>query len=134
MEFIYKVKLNDKDFKKHREYEKYDYDYDSISEEITSIYRKDKGYYNEYETFLEEHFEMVKDDNEKIFEKHNSHLINEDYSKLVQAHVKLCILKKNFFGIEKDTCVFIYIHEYLLSTIDYQIIIFYLKDNYLIIN
>lgn len=138
MEFIYnKEKLNDEDFKKHREYEKYVYD--SISEEITDIYRKDKDYDYEYETFLEEHFEMVKDDNEKIFEKYNSPLIKEDYSKFVfngqtraypyYCFIKLCILKKTFLGIEKETCVFINIYDYRHPTIDYQIIIFYLKDN-----
>jgi hypothetical protein len=37
--------------------------------------------------------------------------------------IKLCILKKNFLGIEKDTCVFVNLNN------KNKLILFYIKDN-----
>jgi hypothetical protein len=124
MEFIYnKVKLYNEDFEEHREYHKYVHD--SISEEITDIYRKDND--KNYETFLEEHFELVKDANDKLFEKnklfekYNSTM--DKYMSSYYCFIKLCILKKNFLGIEKDTCVFVNVNN------KNKLILFYVKYN-----
>ena len=118
MEFIYnKVKLYNEDFEEHREYHKYVHD--SIAEEITDIYRKDNDY--AYDTFLKEHFELVKDDNNKLFEKYNSTM--DKYVSSYYCFIQLCILKKNFSGIEKDTCVFINLND------KKKLILFYIKNN-----
>jgi hypothetical protein len=117
MEFIYnKVKLYNEDFEEHRKYHKYVHD--SIYEEITDVYKQDNDY--AYETFLKEHFELVKDNNDK-FEKYNSTM--DKYLSAYYCFIKLCILKKNFFGIEKDTCVFINVSD------KNKLILFYVEDN-----
>jgi len=121
MEFIYnKVRLYVEDVEDHRQYHRCVQN--SISEEITDIYRNTNNT-NAYETFLGEHFELVKDDNETLFQKYNSTM--ERYMTSYYSFIKLCILRKPFLGIEKDTCVFINYSDY-----DHKLIIFYLvKDN-----
>jgi hypothetical protein len=70
-----------------------------------------------YENFFEENFELIKDDTNENFEKYNS-----DFSTYKGSFIKLCILKKKIFEIEKDIYIFIY-HDY------HKLIIFYLKND-----
>ena len=88
--------------------------YDEIIENYDDLYSFDKTV---YENFFEENFELIKDDTNENFEKYNS-----DFSAYKGSFIRLCILKKNLLGIEKDTCIFIY-HDYN------KLIIFYLKDD-----
>jgi len=59
------------------------------------------------EDFINEYLELVKDDSNEKFKKYNVH--NRDYPNRSDKCIKcrLCILKKEVLGIEKDTCVFI---------------------------
>jgi hypothetical protein len=88
----------------------------NVYDEIMETYDDYDFEKNFYEIFFEENFELIKKNN-KLFEKYNS-----DFGAYKFLVIRLCILKKNIFGIEKDTCVFIY-HDYD------DLIIFYLKNN-----
>jgi hypothetical protein len=77
--------------------------YDEIIENYNDLYDFDKTV---YENFFEENFELIKDDTNENFGKYNS-----DFSAYKGLFIRLCILKKNLLGIEKDTYIFIY-HDY----------------------
>jgi len=102
----------------------------NIYNELKELY-KDRVYnepqyrdkFDELCDFMNEYLEFVKDDSNKNFKKYNCHY--RDYPNRIPNSVKcrLCILKKEALGIEKDTCVFI--AETYLS----NILIFYLKED-----
>lgn len=98
MEIIYNKEILD--VSNHNLYKYFDNIYDVIIEDYKESY-KESDYTNGYFFFIKEYFKVI---------KYNSNF-------------NLCILKKNFLGIEKDTCV-VMTNEYFN-----YIIIFYLKDD-----
>ena len=73
---------------------------------------------NNFYDFFDEFLEYVKDDNNENFKKYNR-ILN-----FARVECKLCLLKKDFLEIEKDTCVFI-----VTTSILDSICMFYLKEN-----
>jgi hypothetical protein len=111
------------------ELKKDDFHY-NIYDELTELYEEricnDSKYIDKFDElgdFINEYLEFVKDESNENFKKYNDH--RRDYPNRSQYCVKcrLCILKKDVLGIEKDTCVFI--PEINLS----EIHIFYLKED-----
>jgi hypothetical protein len=100
--------------------------YDKLKELYTERVCNEPDYrdkFDELSDFINEYLDFVKDDSNENFKKYNVH--HRDYPNRRENCVKcrLCILKKEVFGIEKDTCVFI--SEINLSVIH----IFYLKED-----
>jgi hypothetical protein len=103
----------------------------NVYSELIELY-EDRMYYDpnnrnkfdELGDFKNEYFEFVKDDSNEKFKKYNVRHWR-DYPNISWncAKCRLCILKKEILGIEKDTCVFI------SDSNMYGIIIFYLKED-----
>lgn len=72
---------------------------------------------------MNEYLEFVKDDSNENFKKYNCHYRDYPNSSPNSVKCRLCILKKEALGIEKDTCVFI-VESYVSN-----ILIFYLKED-----
>jgi len=107
----------------------------NIYNELKELYKnrvynepKYRDKFNELGDFINEYLEFVKDDSNENFKKYNVRNWR-DYPNRNQYCVKcrLCILKKEVLGIEKDTCVFI-ADSNLYGNL-YGIIIFYLEED-----
>jgi hypothetical protein len=116
----------------------------NIYNELKELY-KDRVYnepeyrdkFNELGDFMNEYLEFVKDDNNENFKKYNVRHLRDYPNRIGNNYVKcrLCILKKEVLGIEKDTCVFIAdfnlygnLYGIIVGNL-YGIIIFYLKED-----
>lgn len=96
------MELNENDFH-------YNVYHDILEKYKDKIYNEPqyRDKFNELGDFMNEYFEFVKDDSNENFKKYNCHY--RDYPNRINDSVKcrLCILKKEALGIEKDTCVFV---------------------------
>lgn len=109
------------------ELKKHDFHY-NVYDELIDMYNERTNFI-EYFDFYSEYLEYVKDDNDENFKKYNKDLCSwakwaDKYPIPIENSVecKLCMLKKDFLEIEKDTCVFI-------TKRHNAILMFYLKED-----